>query len=90
MNWFKESAGGWDEHAPMSHPVVDLRGLDPPEPLLRILEVIEGGQPGPHVFLLVREPLPLYGLLARAGWRHAIQRDERGCELTVSRDPRVP
>lgn len=68
----------------------DLRSLDPPEPLLRILECLEAGGGGPHVFLLPREPVPLYAMLAAAGWRHTVRRDERGVELTVYRDPRNP
>jgi hypothetical protein len=62
----------------------DLRGLDPPEPLLRILERIDSGA-GPHVFLLAREPLPLYPLLAAARWRHSTRIDERGYVLTIYR-----
>ena len=64
--------------------VSDLRGLDPPEPLLRILERLEAGG-GPHVFLLAREPLPLYPLLDAARWRHTTRVDERGYVLTVMR-----
>ena len=38
-------------------PAVDLRGLDPPEPLVRILAAIEDAA-GPREFLLSREPYP--------------------------------
>ena len=72
------------------HPVVDLRGLDPPEPLLRILDTLDAGGAGPHVFLLARDPLPLYAMLASAGWRHRARQVEAGCELTVFRDPPKP
>ena len=68
------------------HPVVDLRGLDPPEPLLRILEALDAGGAGPYVFLLARDPLPLYAMLNSAGWRHRARRVEAGCELTVFRE----
>jgi uncharacterized protein DUF2249 len=74
----------------MPEPVIDLRGLEPPEPLLRILEALEAGGPGPHVFLLAREPYPLYPLLAGQGWRRAVHLDEHGCELTLTRNPRIP
>jgi hypothetical protein len=63
---------------------VDLRGLDPPQPLLRILDALEAAA-GPHVFLLAREPLPLYPLLASGGWRRAVRRTDDGVELTVYR-----
>ena len=67
----------------------DLRGLDPPDPLLRILDSIESGG-GPFVFLLAREPFPLYPMLAATGWRHGLRRLPDGVELTVFRDPRAP
>ena len=63
---------------------VDLRGLDPPEPLVRILAAIEGA-PGPFQFWLSREPYPLYALLAAAGWRHEVRREEAAIVLTVTR-----
>ncbi|HEX5128941.1 MAG TPA: DUF2249 domain-containing protein [Usitatibacter sp.] len=67
----------------MSQPV-DLRSLDPPEPLVRILAAIEDAS-GPRVFLLSREPYPLYALLAAAGWRHEVRREAGDVVLTVSR-----
>lgn len=63
----------------------DLRGLDPPQPLVQILDFLEKADAGPHVFLLERAPAPLYPLLAAAGWRHTVQRREGGVELVVSR-----
>jgi hypothetical protein len=63
----------------------DLRGLDPPEPLLRILDRVEAGGHEPLVFLLAREPFPLYPMLAAAGWRHGVRRLRDGVELTVFR-----
>lgn len=68
----------------------DLRALDPPEPLLRILEQIQGRGHGPLLFLLSREPFPIYPLLAAAGWRHRVRRGDNGFELTVFRDPAIP
>ena len=61
----------------------DLRGLEPPEPMLRILAALEGGGPGPYEFILPREPYPLYPLLRVGGWRHAASHDERGVLLKV-------
>ena len=63
---------------------VDLRGLDPPEPLVRILAAIEGS-PGPLEFWLSREPYPLYALLSAAGWRHEVRRADDGVILKVTR-----
>jgi uncharacterized protein DUF2249 len=66
-------------------PSVDLRALSPPEPLLRILDALEHADAGPHEFLLDREPVFLYPMLAGQGWRHATSLDERGYLLTIYR-----
>jgi hypothetical protein len=66
-------------------PPVDLRGLEPPEPLMRILAAIEAEGDGPLQFLLAREPYPLYPVLASAGWRHEVRREEGAVVLTVTR-----
>ena len=65
---------------------VDLRDLSPPEPLLRILDALDHADAGPHVFLLTREPVFLYPMLAKGGWRHATAVDERGYVVTIYRD----
>jgi hypothetical protein len=70
---------------PQTPAALDLRGLDPPEPLVRILGIVEGGSPGPHLFLLAREPRPLYALLAAQGWGHAVRHLAEGVELQVFR-----
>ena len=62
---------------------IDLRGLDPPEPLTRILASLESGD-GPHAFLLSREPFPLYALLAPQ-WRHSVRKDAGSVLLTITR-----
>lgn len=71
---------------PMDIAPIDLRGLLPPEPLIRVLDVVDSGADGPHTFLFSREPLPLYALLSSRGWGHAVRRDERGFEITVFRE----
>ena len=70
---------------PQTPAAMDLRGLEPPEPLVRILEIVEGAAPGPHVFLLAREPRPLYALLAAQGWSHVVRHVAGGVELEVRR-----
>jgi hypothetical protein len=63
---------------------VDLRGLDPPEPLVRILAALEETD-GARVFLLAREPYPLYALLAASGWSHEVQREGGSVVLSLTR-----
>lgn len=75
------AAGG----VPLIESCIDLRGLEPPEPLVRVLEALESDATGPHCFVFSREPLVLYPLLARAGWRHALRCDDRGYVLRVER-----
>jgi len=70
---------------PNPEAIVDLRDLDPPEPMVRILDTLGSESQGRFSFLLSREPRPLYALLAAGGWRHELHRDARGFELTVFR-----
>ena len=66
---------------------LDVSALEPPEPLERILAVLPdlgGGR-----WLRVRhrrEPHPLYGLLAEAGYRWQTRRDGEGWEIRVWRE----
>jgi len=67
-----------------SSPMVDLRNLDPPEPLLRILDSLDREPQKPLVALLRHEPYPLYGLLTERGRRyHGRAREDGGFELTI-------
>ena len=55
----------------MDEILVDARGLEPPEPMQRVMTALESARPGQSVRLLLhREPFPLYPLLAERGWRH--------------------
>ncbi|APV52050.1 hypothetical protein BWI17_21685 [Betaproteobacteria bacterium GR16-43] len=65
--------------------VIDLRGLEPPEPIVRVFDTIAQG-PGPHVFLLPRSPAPLYTMLRREGWRYSECLGTEGFEVTVWRE----
>ena len=47
---------------------VDLRGLQPPEPIWRILDALERAPRTPLRVILPHEPLPLYGLLRERGF----------------------
>ncbi|WP_333843075.1 DUF2249 domain-containing protein [Pelomicrobium sp.] len=59
--------------------IVDARGLDPPEPLERVLEALDRLEPGQRVLLLLeREPFPLYRILEHNGYQHATWVNEEG------------
>lgn len=65
---------------------LDNRDLDPPEPMVRILETIERLAPGQTVMaLLRREPMFLFPELSRRGhqWKGAFTADRTTYELTV-------
>lgn len=60
-------------------PHIDVRGLDPPEPMLAILRLIEQPDCGPTVIVHhEREPMFLYPELAERGWRHEIVAGDPG------------
>jgi uncharacterized protein (DUF2249 family) len=51
--------------------LLDLRGLAPPEPLERVLDALDSLVPGRRLRMLIeREPLPLYRILLRNGYRY--------------------
>ena len=51
---------------------LDVRGLEPPEPLQRALEALASLQPGEQLCMLHhREPFPLYKMLRERGFTHS-------------------
>ena len=64
---------------------VDLRDLEPPEPMVRILAAVESGAEGPFTFLLAREPYPLYLILSGMGWKCSARRESDAVVVTVTR-----
>jgi len=59
---------------------LDVRGLQPPEPLLRILSKLPEIGPGDTLEVThFREPFPLYPKLEQAGFAYEIEK--RGEEL---------
>lgn len=50
---------------------IDVCGLEPPEPLERVLDGLGRLQPGQRLRVLIpREPFPLYSILDRNGYLH--------------------
>ena len=59
--------------------IVDVRGLEPPEPLERVLEALTGLQAGRTLRMLIgREPHPLYGILEDSGFQYETQLNSLG------------
>ncbi len=51
--------------------LIDARGLEPPEPMEKVLQTLALLRPGQTIQLLLhREPFPLYPILAERGYRH--------------------
>ncbi len=51
--------------------VLDVSGLEPPEPLLQVLAELDGLGPGEYLRMLHRqEPFPLYAILCEHGFEH--------------------
>jgi hypothetical protein len=65
---------------------LDLRGLQPPEPMMRIFEALERAPGEPLRAILPHEPLPLYGLLRERGFFcTGARRADGGFEILIER-----
>lgn len=59
---------------------LDLRGLDPPEPLERVLDALGSLQRDRYLRMVIdREPVPLYGILRRNGFEYSVDVMVDGC-----------
>jgi len=74
-------------NAPPRETTLDVRGLEPCEPLDRILQALDRlGSAARLRALVSREPLPLYPLLRQRGFAWQVVRNEPGCcELLIWR-----
>lgn len=65
--------------------LLDCRGLEPPEPLERVLEAISGMSRDQRVLMLLeREPYPLYRILQQNGYAwQATARDDGVFEILI-------
>lgn len=67
-------------------PPMDLRGLEPPEPIVRIFAALERSPEEPLRVILPHEPVPIYALLRERGFRYSgANRAEGGYELLIDR-----
>ena len=75
----------------MSHPktphVVDARYMEPPEPFVQTMEMLDRLQPGEKILLLLfREPHPLYKILRQNGHDYETELTADGTfEILISR-----
>jgi len=70
--------------AAASPPALDLRGLQPPEPIVRIFQALERAPREPLRVILPHEPVPLYGLLRERGFTYSGSvRPDGGYELLI-------
>ena len=68
---------------------LDVRGLDPPEPFLRIMKALTQSPDKPLRVLIHREPFPLYDVLAEQGFGHRARALEDGSfEIVIERSAR--
>lgn len=64
---------------PADEILVDARELEPPEPLEKVMQALGVLRPGQSIrLLLLREPFPLYSLLAERGYRHVAEMETDG------------
>jgi hypothetical protein len=64
--------------------VMDLRGLQPPEPIVRIFKALERNPGMPLRVILPHEPFPLYALLRERGFSHSGSlRPDGGFEVLI-------
>jgi hypothetical protein len=65
---------------------MDLRGLQPPEPIVRIFQALERSPHAPVRAILPHEPVPLYGLLRERGFAYTgTPRADGGFEVLIER-----
>ena len=66
--------------------LLDLRALPAPEPMERVLAALDDLHDNAQLrVLLAREPHPLYGILARTGYRWRSDWQDEGCLVTIAR-----
>ena len=72
---------------PKSQHVVDARYMEPPEPFVQTMEMLDRLQPGEKMLLLLfREPHPLYKILRQNGHDYETELTADGTfEILISR-----
>lgn len=75
--------------AAMPERQLDVRGLEPPEPMVRVLDALDTLPDGTTLCMLIeREPRPLYRILARNGYAcYTMERPDSLYEVRIWRLP---
>ena len=69
---------------PRGPALMDLRGLQPPEPIVRIFAALERAPREPLRVILPHEPVPIYALLHERGFTYSgVPRRDGGYELLI-------
>jgi TusA-related sulfurtransferase len=65
--------------------LLDVGGLEAPEPMVRILEALDTLGPDERLRVMIdREPVPLYRILLRNGYQYrATVQDDQRCEVLI-------
>ena len=75
---------------PIDEILVDARGLEPPEPMEKVMQTLALLRPGQSIrMLLHREPFPLYALLAERGYRHETRMEADGSYVILIHSART-
>ena len=94
--WFYRTSDGLDASAEAAAPTgqrregralaIDVRGLEPPQPMVRILEAVDGLRAGDHLEVLhERRPIFLYPQLEERGFLHETSEPAPGLVRIVIR-----
>lgn len=71
---------------PIDEILVDARGLEPPEPMEKVMQTLALLRPAQRVRLLLhREPFPLYSILAERGYLHDTRMQTDGSYVILIR-----
>ena len=71
---------------PQHERFLDLRGLEPPAPLMRVFEALDAAPGQPLRARFPREPFPLYAMLRAGGWiRRTVARDDGSYDVLISK-----
>ena len=71
---------------PEGERVLDLRGLEPPEPLVRVFAALDAAPELPLRARFPREPFPLYAMLQAGGWHcRTVASEDGSFEILISR-----